>query len=223
MINHAHSKPDDETGNRPEQPTPVIYIIDDDEAVLQSLVALMESRGYACRSYTRAADFLAEFDGQQHGCIVTDWRMPDVTGMQLLDELKARDMPLPVIVLTAFADVPMAVNAMRTGAVTVLQKPCPDADLFAAVQQALAADLTTRRQNQQKSDIRRRIERLSEGEREVMHLALSGRMNREIASELGIGLRTVEKRRHNVMQKMQVESLAELMQVMMTVENSTSY
>ncbi len=221
MADSVSWAPDSATGSNISNPKALVYVIDDDEAVLQSLMALIESHGLEVRGYTQASKFLAEYDGQSHGCIVTDWRMPEVPGMQLLDELKKRGMPSPVIVLTAFADVPMAVGAMRTGAVTVLQKPCPDAELFAAIHQALEADLINRRQNRQKEDIKRRIERLSDGEREVMNLALSGRMNREIASQLGIGLRTVEKRRHNVMQKMQVESLAELMQVMMTVEASS--
>jgi FixJ family two-component response regulator len=221
MANSLDRAADAAVGSSATKPKPLVYVIDDDEAVLQSLLALIESHGLQAHGFTKAAEFLAEFDDQVHGCIVSDWRMPEVTGLQLLDELKARGMPTPVIVLTAFADVPMAVGAMRTGAVTVLQKPCPDAELFAAIHQALEADLRSRTQNRQKEDIRRRIDRLSEGERQVMDLALSGRMNREIASQLGIGLRTVEKRRHNVMQKMQVESLAELMQVMMTVENTS--
>jgi two-component system, LuxR family, response regulator TtrR len=204
------------------QQPPLVYVVDDDEAVLHSLVALLESHGNTVRGFATPSEFLEQFDGSVHGCIVTDWRMPDIGGMQLLDELRSRGMPMPVIVLTAFADVPMAVSAMRTGAVTVLQKPCPDSELFAAVKQALEADLATRTQTQQREEIRRRMERLSDGEREVMQLALAGRMNREIAEQLGIGLRTVEKRRHNVMAKMQVDSLAELMQVMMTVEAATS-
>jgi FixJ family two-component response regulator len=210
------------SGSGPADPNsaPVIYVIDDDEAVLQSLLALLESHGLTTRGFTKASDFLGQLDTSSHGCIITDWRMPEMSGMELLEELKKRGMPLPVIVLTAFADVPMAVAAMRTGAVTVLQKPCPDAELLAAIHQAIEADRINHRQYRQREEFRRRIERLSEGERKVMDLALAGRMNREIASELGIGLRTVEKRRHNVMQKMQVESLAELMQVMMTVENA---
>jgi RNA polymerase sigma factor (sigma-70 family) len=198
-----------------------VYVIDDDEPVMQSQLAVLERHGFEARGFTGGLSFLSAFDPQRHGCILMDWRMPEMSGMELLEELKNRGMPLPVIILTAFADVPMAVGAMRTGAVTVLQKPCPEGELLEAIQQAVEADRTSRRQNQQRDDIRRRIDRLSDGERQVMDLALSGKMNREIAAQLGIGLRTVEKRRHNVMQKMQVESLAELMQVMMTVENPT--
>ena len=218
MQANVFSKPDGEAGGANARPSPVVYVIDDDEPVMQSILALLEGQGFTTRGFTKAADFLAQFDPRAHGCIVTDWRMPELSGMQLLEELKSRGMPLPVIVLTAFADVPMAVSAMRTGAVTVLQKPCPDAELLSAIQQAIEADRINHLQYRQREDIRLRIERLSEGERKVMELALAGRMNREIAAELGIGLRTVEKRRHNVMQKMQVDSLAELMQVMMTVE-----
>ena len=219
MPNYAYRKPDvDAGGGSGISGTPVVYVIDDDEPVLQSIIAVLQGRGLTAVGFTRGTDFLAQFDRHSRGCIVTDWRMPELSGMQLLEELKNIGMPLPVIVLTAFADVPMAVAAMRTGAVTVLQKPCPDADLLSSIEQAIESDKIKHRQYCQREDIRRRIDRLSEGERKVMELALSGRMNREIATELGIGLRTVEKRRHNVMQKMQVESLAELMQVMMTIE-----
>ena len=220
MQDNALWKPDGEVGAGGTSLAPIIYVIDDDEPVLQSIIAVLEGQGFVTRGFLKAADFLSQLDPQSHGCIVTDWRMPDLSGMQLLEELRARAVPLPVIVLTAYADVPMAVGAMRTGAVTVLQKPCPDAELLAAIQQAVEADQANHLQNRQREDIRRRIERLSDGERKVMDLALSGKMNREIASELGIGLRTVEKRRHNVMEKMQVESLAELMQVMMIVESA---
>lgn len=198
---------------------PNIYVIDDDEAVLQSLLALVESRGYTATGFTSGKKFLESFDPTAHGCVITDWRMPELSGMDLLSALKSRGMPLPVIVLTAFADVPMAVGAMRTGAVTVLQKPCSEVDLFAAIDQALDYDRSHRSEALERLQIRDRFERLSTGEREVMNLALAGRMNREIASELGIGLRTVEKRRHNVMQKMQVDSLAELMQAVMSIEH----
>jgi len=220
MLNQPTPESRGEFGPGETNSDTVIYLIDDDDVVLQSLLALLDSQGLTTRGFNKASDFLSQFDPRSHGCIVTDWRMPEMSGMELLEELKARGMPLPVIILTAYADVPMAVSAMRTGAVTVLQKPCPDAELLGAIRQAIEADRINHQQYRQREDIRRRIQRLSDGERKVMDLALSGRMNREIASELGIGLRTVEKRRHNVMQKMQVESLAELMQVMMTVENA---
>lgn len=219
MTSNLRLSPDTETSGTPltAEQTPAIFLIDDDEAVLQSLVALVESRHFIAHGFTQASEFLSQLDPKTPGCLVMDWRMPEITGQQLLDELKERGMPLPVIVLTAFADVPMAVTAMRRGAVTVLQKPCPDAELFAAIDQALGADRLHRGQELRKEEIRGRLERLSPGEREVMQLALAGKMNREIAAQLNIGLRTVEKRRHNVMQKMQVESLAELMQVTMMV------
>jgi RNA polymerase sigma factor (sigma-70 family) len=199
---------------------PVVCLVDDEPAALQRLAALIERRGMQTRCYTRAANLLKQFDPDDFWCVVTDWRMPEMTGLELLQQLRVAGVETPVIVVTAFADIRMVVAAMRAGALTVLEKPCSDDELLAAVEQALAVERIRRQRGRLKQEIRQRFERLSPGERDVIRLALEGKMNREIAAELKIGLRTVEKRRHNAMKKMQAESLAELMRLMMLIEGA---
>ncbi|ADB18489.1 two component transcriptional regulator, LuxR family [Pirellula staleyi DSM 6068] len=206
----------------PSQPSgATVYIVDDDATVLASVAALVDSMGIAYAAHSCAEEFLENWNREAGGCLVTDWRMRGLSGLDLLERLAAESTTIPVIVITAFADVPMAVKAMRSGALTLLQKPCREQELWEAIRQALQLDKSRRESMSHRDQIRQRLEQLTPGEREVMNLAVAGKANKVIAQQLDIGLRTVEKRRHYIFRKMQVDSLPELVQLIMFL-NGTS-
>ena len=190
-----------------------VFIIDDDEGMRQSLVALVESFGYDAESYGSAEAFLAADRRQQPGCVVTDLRMHGLSGLELQRELKSRDMHWPVILLTAFAEVPVAVQAMRAGAVMVLEKPVSPPQLNSAIDEAVACDLERRVKLGANRAVKQRLEELSPGERQVLDRILEGRPNKTIARALDVGLRTVEARRSRIFRKLGAKSLAELVRV----------
>jgi FixJ family two-component response regulator len=195
-----------------------IHIIDDDSAVRESLVALVQMRGMQAKGYASADAFLAALQPNLTGCIVCDVRMPGLTGLQLLDKLAELKSTLPVIIITAYADVPTAVRAMQAGAVTFLEKPANDADLIAAIQQALNLEQAQAALRRQKSDVETKLTTLTADEIAVMRKMLEGLPNKRIASDLDIGLRTVELRRSNIMKKMGAGSLAELVRLALLVD-----
>jgi FixJ family two-component response regulator len=195
-----------------------VHIIDDDNAVRESLVALVQMRGMQAKGYASAEDFLAALQPSDTGCIVCDVRMPGLTGLQLLEKLAELKSTLPVIIITAYADVPTAVRAMQAGAVTFLEKPANDADLTAAIQQALNLEQAQAALRRQKSDVENKLTTLTADEIAVMRKMLEGLPNKRIASDLDIGLRTVELRRSNIMKKMGAGSLAELVRLALLVD-----
>lgn len=187
---------------------PVVFVVDDDPAARASLSALIESRGGEAQVFASAEDFLAGYDQQRTGCVVTDVRMLGMSGLELQERLQQVDGALPVIVITAFGDVPQAVRAMRLGAVTFLQKSCGDQDLWEAIQRALeAAQLA---ETQQRRETARQLALLRPEDRAVLKLMIAGKSNKAIASELSIGLRTVEARRQSLFKRLQTNSLAVL-------------
>lgn len=195
-----------------------VHIIDDDSAVRESLVALVQMRGMQAKGYASAEAFLAALQPSDTGCIVCDVRMPGLTGLQLLEKLSELKSTLPVIIITAYADVPTAVRAMQAGAVTFLEKPANDADLIAAIQQALNLEQAQAALRRQKSDVETKLTTLTADEIAVMRKMLEGLPNKRIASDLDIGLRTVELRRSNIMKKMGAGSLAELVRLALLVD-----
>jgi two-component system response regulator DctR len=191
-------------------PKPTIYVVDDDRAGRESLCDLLESQGFVCAPFASAEEFLAGYDEAEEGCVITDYKMPGMSGVELQAELAERKSLLPVIVVSGFADVPVAVRAMQLGAVTLLQKPLDCGELLAAIDAALALAAERRRSHAQAADLTRRLSQLSSDERSVMDLLLEGRANKAIAKQLDIGLRTVERRRQLILEKMNVNSLPEL-------------
>lgn len=189
-----------------------VHIIDDDDAVRDSLVFLLASSGIEARAHTSAAAFLDLFAGIEKGCIVTDIRMPEISGMELLRRVKERRPDLPVIVITGHGDVPLAVEAMKLGAADFLEKPFDDDSLIAAVRAALAGE-RERGGDEQTAEFRSRLETLSAREREVLQGLVAGHPNKVIAFDLGISPRTVEVYRANVMTKMRASTLSELVRM----------
>lgn len=188
----------------------IVYIIDDDPAARESVAALMSSRGLRAETFGSAEEFLAGYDKEAAGCVVTDMRMLDMSGLDLQEVLHERGSNIPVIMLTAHANVPLVVRSMRAGAVTVLEKPCDSRTLEESVLQALEVDRRRREVAAQRADTRRQLAELTDDEREVLDLIMEGKPNKVIARRLDVGLRTVEGRRHNIFKKMGCDSLAEL-------------
>jgi two-component system response regulator FixJ len=194
-------------------PEPTVFVVDDDRAMRDSLRWLLESVGLTVRTYSTAADFLREYEPAQPGCLVLDVRMPGMSGLDLQAELVRRGAGLPTIVVTGHAEVPMAVRAVKAGAVDFIEKPFSDQLLLDRVRQALEIDRLEREVRHRREEARRRLESLSAREREVLGLVAAGKANKEIAASLGLSPKTVEVHRAHVMSKMAVDSLAELIRV----------
>jgi two-component system, LuxR family, response regulator FixJ len=196
----------------------VVHVVDDDVAVRKSLAFLLASDGLAVRLHESATAFLDEVKDVEAGCIVTDVRMPGIDGMEFLRRLKARGSTLPVIVMTGHADVPMAVEAMKEGAVDFIEKPFGDEVFLAAVRSALLRQDRNLHQTPELLQAQARLDSLSERERQVLDGLVAGKANKVIAFDLGISPRTVEIYRANVMSKMQARSLSELVRMALLVE-----
>jgi two-component system response regulator FixJ len=195
----------------------VVHVVDDDLAVRQSLSFLLASDGLPVRLHESASAFLDAMKDAATGCIVTDVRMPGIDGIAFLRHLKARGFTLPVIVMTGHADVPMAVEAMKEGAVDFIEKPFDDDMFLAAVRSALRLQEQHAQRDAQVSEVQARLQGLSERERQVLEGLVAGKANKVIAYDLGISPRTVEIYRANVMTKMQAASLSELVRMALVV------
>jgi len=193
--------------------TAMVYIVDDDDAIRDSLGLLMRSVGLASRGFESALDFLRGYDPDAHGCVVADIRMPGLSGLELQEELNARQARTPLIFITGHGDVPMAVKAMQAGAVDFIQKPFRDQDLLDCIHRALQQDLSARHSELEKQSVRDKMDALTPREAEVMEKVVAGCANKVIALDLGVSQRTVELHRARVMKKMQVRSLAELVRL----------
>jgi two-component system response regulator FixJ len=191
----------------------IVHVVDDDVAVRQSLSFLLASDGLLVRLHESASAFLESVREAPTGCIVTDVRMPGIDGIEFLRRLKARGFALPVIVMTGHADVPLAVEAMKEGAVDFVEKPFDDDLFLATIRLALSRQAYNIEQSAQTCELRARIEALSEREAQVLEGLVAGKANKVIAYDLGISPRTVEIYRANVMTKMQAGSLSELVRM----------
>ncbi len=186
---------------------PVIYIVDDDFAIRESLSLLMESENLRACAFASARDFLAS--EAEWGCVITDLRMPEMNGLELMAALRSKNARLPVVMITAYADVGLAVQAMKMGAADFIEKPYRDEELVASVRAALAGD----GQPTEIEDYARRFSDLNDREKEVLAGLLEGKLNKIIAHDLGVSVRTVEGVRANVMAKTGVSSLSELVRL----------
>ncbi len=194
-----------------------VFVVDDDQAMRNSLKWLIESVGVAVESFASADDFLARYQTGRSGCLVLDVRMPGMSGLELLEHLVARKIRIPVVIITGHGDVPMAVRAMKAGAVDFIEKPFNDEVLLDAIRRALAYEERQRSHYTEHSQIEERLDHLTPREREVMQMVTDGKSNKEIANTLGVSAKTVEAHRARVMEKMQAGSLAELVRMALAV------
>jgi FixJ family two-component response regulator len=197
---------------------PTIFVVDDDEQARSSVCALVRSMGMSAESFASAEDFLNRYTPGRPGCLVTDYRMLGMSGLELQEELIRRNIALPVIVLTAYARTSVAVRAMKAGAVTMLDKPYAEDDLWDAIRKALAQGAVAQTKAARREEFRRRIAALAPSERAVMDLIVGGDANKVIANKLGVSLRTVENRRHEVLEKMHADSVAELVRMVIEAD-----
>lgn len=193
-----------------------VYIVDDDPAVRRSLQWLIESIGLNVRSFDGARGFLDAGEPERPGCLILDVRMPEMSGLELQDELISRGTDIPIIIVTAHADVPMAVRAMGAGAVHFVEKPFNDQDLLDHVQHAIEGDKRIHHSCGEVVDIRARINTLSDREREVLQCVVDGLPNKAIALHLGLSDKTVESHRAKMMRKMKANSVAQLVRLVLT-------
>jgi len=189
---------------------PTVFVVDDEPAVRDSLQALLSTYGFSVEAFGSGAEFLEQVDRSRPGCLVADVRMPGMTGIDLQRELAKRNIPLPVIIITGHGDVPMAVDALKTGALDFLEKPIDDAALVNSITLAIDRDRLERQAGEQQTHLVERRSRLTGREAEVMDLIVDGLANNAVAEKLGISARTVEHYRANIMQKMEASSFAQL-------------
>jgi FixJ family two-component response regulator len=201
-----------------QQQAATVFIVDDDEAVRNSLRFLLKSVGLATRTLSSAREFLDSYRQSQPGCLVLDVRMPGMSGLELQQQLNLRGATIPVIFITGHGDIPMAVEAMQHGAFDFLQKPFRDQDLIDRIQRALERDARSRTALAQHARIRERMESLTPREREVLALMTQGKPNKVMAAALGVSQRTVEIHRARVMEKSGAASLAQLVRMVMDTE-----
>ena len=201
--------------NKPSPEKSTVYIVDDDQSIRHAMELLMRSVGLDYEIFHSADEFLDEHSNERAGCLVLDIRMPGMGGLELQQKLNESGSTLPIIFITGHGDVPMAVEAMQKGAVDFIQKPFRDQELLDRVREALQTDRERRNARAEKADIHARMQKLTNREREVLELVVTGKPNKVIAYELGVSQRTVEIHRARVMEKMQAKSLADLVRMHM--------
>lgn len=190
---------------------PTVFVVDDDASVRKGLVRLLKSAGYRPESCASAEEFLDRWEqNPAPGCVLLDIQMPGLDGLQLQQRLQASAHGIPIVFITGYGDIPMSVKAMKAGAVDFLPKPFRDDDLLGAVQQAIRRDIRQRALRVERDAAEKRYETLTAREREVMALVVAGLLNKQIASELGASEKTIKIHRGRVMEKMKVQSVADL-------------
>ena len=192
-----------------------VFVVDDDRAVRESLALLVQSVGLEVETFAGAGEFLDAYRPDRCGCLITDIRMPGMSGLELQERLTADGYHIPVIVLTGFGDVPAAVRALKGGAVDFVEKPFNPQALLDLVQQAIVRDTELREQAAREADVAERMALLTPREQEVMALVVAGKANKVVAIDLSISERTVELHRGRIMKKMRARSLAELMRIVL--------
>ena len=199
-------------------PAPTVFVVDDEEAVGDSIAMLLRTVGLAARVYRDPRAFLDDYRPEQPGCLLLDVRMPHLGGLDVQRELARRNVALPVIFITGHGDVPMAVEAMRAGAIDFIQKPFNDDDLIRRVQQALEQDARERELLQRREELERRWQALTPREREIAARIAEGEGNKQVAAGLGISVRTAELHRAHVLRKMGARSIAQLVRMLVALK-----
>jgi FixJ family two-component response regulator len=192
---------------------PIVFVIDDDASVRKSLLRLLRSAGYTTETFASAEEFLGRDHFNGIGCLLLDVQMPGLTGMDLQEELNSADYHMPIIFITGHGNIPMSVKAMKKGAVDFLTKPFDDKELLRAVEIAIEKDTCTRTEYDETLHIRKHIELLTSREQEVLRYVITGMLNKQIALKLGIAEKTVKVHRGRVMEKLCVDSVAELVRL----------
>jgi FixJ family two-component response regulator len=192
---------------------PTIFVIDDDVSVREAIEGVVTSVGLRAQTFVSAQEFLQKRPPDGPNCLVLDVRLPGLSGLDFQRELTRLNIRIPIVFITGYGDIPMTVQAIKAGAVEFLTKPFRDQDLLDAIQQALECDRTMRQQRSDAAVLRRRFEMLTERERQVMGLVVAGKLNKEIAAELGTSEVTVKVQRSGVMHKMQAESVIDLVRM----------
>ncbi len=201
-------------------PGPLVFVVDDEEPVGDSIAMLLRTVGLSAHVYRDPRRFLEEYRAEQPGCLLLDVRMPQMGGLEVQQELIRRHATLPIIFISGHADVPMAVEAMRAGAVDFLQKPFNDDELIRRVQKALEQDARDRELLQRREELERRWKDLTPREREIAARIADGAANKKVAAELGISVRTAELHRARILQKMGVRSVAQLVRMLVALRES---
>lgn len=192
----------------------MIYVVDDDNAMLSSLQFLIESIGLPVSIFNSANDFLAAFDDTKCGCLLLDVRMPGMSGLELQEALNKQHIDIPIIFITGHGDVPMAVRAMKAGAIEFLNKPFNDQELLDSIHRAIELDKTQRVTRCKRNAVMKRLNLLTNREREVLERLMTGKLNKVIASDMNLSIKTIELHRSNIMKKMETRSLAQLISLL---------
>jgi len=200
-------------------PQPTVYIVDDNEGMRKSLCWLVETLGVPVKTFDCAVSFLDAYNGACPGCLVVDVRMPGMSGLDLQRELRRRGDEIPVIVLTGYGSVPAVVEALKQGATEFLEKPVDNQFLLQTIQKSLALDAQRRAERREHALIRERIKRLTSREHEVLGLVVEGLSSKEIAAQLSVSFKTVEAHRAKIMRKMDAESVAQLVRMVVSAES----
>jgi two-component system response regulator FixJ len=196
-----------------------VFVVDDDAPARESVCALVQSMGIHARSYPSGEALLSEIGDHSRGCVVSDLRMLGMSGLELQETLQDRGIEIPLILITAYPRTSLTVRAIRRGAVSLLEKPYQDDDLWDAVREALQLCESRIEKQRERRILKRRIATLSDKEREVMNLMTEGFANKTIANQLNVSVRTVENRRHDVFHKMKAGSLAELVRMVVSIRD----
>jgi len=194
-----------------------VFVVDDDADIRDSMRLLLEVAGFKVRSYNSAKHFLAD-DHPKHGCLIADIRMPDMSGLELQIEVTRRHIDLPVIIMTGHGDVPLAVQAMKAGAIDFIEKPFDDDLMLASVRRAMEVGSRARERSAESKAAQDLLSSLTPRERSVLDKLVQGRSNKVVAYELGISPRTVEIHRAHIMSKMEASSLSDLVRVVLAAE-----
>ena len=192
---------------------PNVFVVDDDQAMRNSLKWLIESVGMNVETYSTADEFIQNYYPGRAGCLLLDVRMPGMSGLELQEHFIKHQINIPIIIITGHGDVPMAVRAMKSGAVDFIEKPFNDELLLESIRNALSMDIEQRAAQAERAEIATRLANLTPREHEVMEMVTAGKSNKEIAQTLGVSAKTVEAHRSRVMEKMQADSLADLVKI----------
>jgi RNA polymerase sigma factor (sigma-70 family) len=192
------------------EPAPIVFLLDDEPAVVVALTRMLQASGFTVSSWTSAAAFLEAHDAETPGCLVVDVRMPEMSGLELQRVLLTRGIDRATVFITGQGDIRTTVQAMKAGAVTFLSKPVQRTELIAAVREALLRDSARRAQQREREDLVRRLASLTPRERQVLDLVATGMLNKQIAAELGAAEKTIKVHRGRIMEKMQVRTATAL-------------
>ena len=200
---------------------PTVFVVDDDNGARDSVMALVSSMGVAVEGFESAEQFLEKISTDQQGCLVCDMRLRGINGVELLETLNKKGYSLPVIIITGFASTNLTVKAIKDGAVTLLEKPCEDQQLWDAIRTAIQEGAKKSEENKKRNRIVKLVQSLTPAEKLVMDMVIAGKANKVIAFELNVSVRTIESRRANVFKKMGVDSVAELVRLVIEMDRDS--